>query len=226
MPVGVDFGLQGGLVAIDGRHIVFATKTPVFNYPLVKLEATDGIAAKHRQFLSWRSKMDQVKNGTLPKSKKPKPMASRYVETGELRPQPIALFDTEAITSLLRQVRLLAILRGYPDIFVAIEEPQTFVGKSGVKGYRASGRCDNAWLSAMHDASIRGGYVSPKHWKSTMGLGEDKNESLLLAAQKFELPDHMKDDHDLCEAALIADFIRLHASRYLTMSTGTLYDNS
>ena len=53
-----------------------------------------------------------------------------------------------------------------------------------------------------------------------MGLTDDKDDSLFMAKQLLNVPADMRDDHDLCEAALLALFVEQHADRYLTFMQG------
>jgi len=115
----------------------------------------------------------------------------------------------------LRKAAREATCRGYLGIFVAIEEPQMFTGVSSPKTYFASGRGQNALTLACHREALTPFWFSPKHWKTRLGLDDNKETSLIRASEHLQLPEEMKRDHDLCEAALLAFFVQTHAERYL-----------
>lgn len=198
MAVGVDFGFEGGLVALDENRVVMASKTPVMKLPVREGESD----------LKWRK---DSKSQSKAAKKKP-----RYIKTGELKPRISQVYDTPAIVDLLGEVQRCAVLYGYIDLVLAIESPQMVIGKSHPNTYFASGRGQNAWLIAAAQCGIEPLFFSPKHWKSTLGLDEDKSNSLTMAERVLELNDTVRGDHDLCEAALLAYFVQTHASRYLT----------
>lgn len=197
MVVGVDFGLSGGLVCLDGNEVVLHSKMPVLKVPLIDGEST---AKKERDSKS-RSK-EAMKH-------------QRSKTTQELLPRVMTVYDTEGIWQFLHQAARVATSRAYLGLFVAIEEPQMFIGKSSPKSYFAAGRGQNAFMLACRRKCITPVWFSPKHWKSALGLTDDKELSLIWAKEHLQLPQDMSGDHDLCEAALLALFVQQHAERYL-----------
>lgn len=197
LPVGIDFGFDGGIVALHGNKIALASKTPVLKLPMHVGET------------------DEDKCRSLRSKSKANLAIKRFVKSGERKPKQYQIYDTVAIGDLLDQASRIATEEGYHGMFVAIEEPQMLIGTSSPKTYFASGRGQNAWVLACYQRGIMPVWFNPKSWKGKLGLSDNKELSLQLAEKLFELPDHMKQDHDLCEAALLAHFVRDQAPRYL-----------
>jgi hypothetical protein len=56
-------------------------------------------------------------------------------------------------------------------------------------------------------------FITPQTWKKFWGLSRDKNDSLLLAREKWPkagMHINKKKHHNIAEALLIAEFLRLH----------------
>ena len=67
------------------------------------------------------------------------------------------------------------------------------------------------WENAASYFGIPIYIVNPKHWKSCMGLSSNKEESLALAAKLFPtLPNEIRKNNDICEAALLAAWAQDH----------------
>lgn len=201
LPIGIDFGFEGGIVALHGNKIALASKTPVLKLPMQMGETDD----------------DKCKS--LKSKSKANLAIKRFVKNGERKPRQYQIYDTNAIGDLLDQASRVATEEGYQGMFVAIEEPQMLIGTSSPKTYFASGRGQNAWALACYQRGLLPVWFNPKSWKRKLGLGDDKADSLALAEKLFDLPEHMKQDHDLCEAALLAYFVQDQAGRYLQWGT-------
>jgi hypothetical protein len=197
LPLGIDFGAEGGVALLKDNSVIYASKTPTFGFKYIVCEIDD---ERDRSSAS-KLKADRAKK--------------RYSRSKELKPKSMTIYDTAEIENMLRTSEHLARQAGYAGIVVAIEEPQMHIGKSHPKTYFASGRGQNAWFFACNKLKIRPVVVNPKTWKSDLGLDSEKQNSVVLANACMTMPEELSQDHDVCEAALIAFYIQNYAVRYL-----------
>lgn len=195
---GVDIGVKGGFGMIEGDRILMACQVNGFDAVLRELEGD------HKKLTA--------------KDKKKK----RYVD-GTLAPVTARVFDSSEMIELLLQAKELARKQGYKGIYVVVEGPQLHIGKTHPAGYLVTGGCFHTWAYALDLCSVSWGTVAPSHWKSGMKLTSDKLLSTTrlcdLTANATELmvtpKKRLLDDHNVCEAVLLALWLQKHCTRVL-----------
>lgn len=202
LPAGVDFGAEGGLVLVDKQEVVDYFRVPTRKLAIHRAETDDDYAAVVRRQEAGKPRKADGKRASK---------RQRWI----LPPKRMVVYDTDRLVTRLKATQKLSQERGYDGIFVLIESPQMLVGRSSVKTYFASGRCQNAWFNSLHKTGIPFAEIAPTSWKNMLGLDRDKDFSREMASEYFDLPEEVAESHDLCEAALIALYLRQYTRRYL-----------
>lgn len=195
---GVDIGIAGGFGMVKGDKVLIACQV---NGSDAKMQELEG---DHKKLTA--------------KDKK----KTRYVD-GTLAPVTARVFDSGDLIRLLIKARTMAVRRGYAGIYVAVESPQLHIGKSHPAGYLVTGGCYHTWVYALDLCGIPWGTVSPTHWKSGMKLTSSKQQSMARlheltsnANQLMVTPKkRLLDDHNVCEAVLLALWLQKHCTRML-----------
>jgi hypothetical protein len=195
---GVDIGIAGGFGMVLGDRVLLACQVNGSSAVLQELEGD------HKKLTA--------------KDKKKK----RYVD-GTLAPVTTRTFDSSEMIELLLKAKKIARKNGYEGIYVAVEAPQLHIGKTHPSGYLVTGGCFHTWAYALDLCSVPWGTVAPSHWKSGMKLTSDKLLSTTrlcdLTANATELmvtpKKRLLDDHNVCEAVLLALWLQKHCTRVL-----------
>lgn len=203
MPVGIDSGLDGAIVGLNGNIAVYAEKIPTYTMPVYRMERDESYDAAVLRDLRGKPWKDDSR---------------RYRKNNELKPaKKMRMFDTEAICQQLTDVGEVAIQAGYAGICVLVEEPQTLVGqrKFAVGQVASTGRFQNAMLGSLNHMKLKWLYVSPISWKQAYSLTSDKEFCISEANRRLVIPEPHQQDDGVCEAALIAWFLKQFCQRYL-----------
>jgi Holliday junction resolvasome RuvABC endonuclease subunit len=95
---------------------------------------------------------------------------------------------------------------------IGIEAVHVMPGQGAVstgKFMRAAGAIEAVATLTRYSVT----FITPQTWKKFWGLSRDKNDSLLLAREKWPkagMHINKKKHHNIAEALLIAEFLRLH----------------
>lgn len=116
------------------------------------------------------------------------------------------IYNSQAFTAMLTELRELAISKGYIGPVVVVEEATVRTGISSPKTYFSTGGCLNAWHDALNAMDIKFFMVAPITWKSELSIPSDKEKSLeRFSTFEFKnVPDAVAKDDNLAEAAMIA----------------------
>lgn len=198
LPCGIDPGIAGGFGMLCDDEILVAEKIVGTKVSMHTLEGS------HKKLTA------------KDKSKK------RYVD-GTLAPSNSRMFNAVVMQEVVQKALAMARQRGFAGIYVAIESPQTLIGKSSPASYLVTGGCFHTWIYVLESNAIKWGCVAPAHWKDGLKLTSDKNLSLaklvewLPSAVNVRLSAGVRlvDEHNVAEAVLLAHWLRQYCPRRL-----------
>lgn len=193
-PIGVDLGIGGGLVLLDGREIAFVAKTP-------------------------RIKLGERVAFPIPEDEKQRKAQAKR-KTKQFNPD-WSIYDLGGMVELVREAERVAIDRGYCGALLVVERYQLHIGKSHPRNYFSMGACYEGWQYAGHARGMTVVAVDPNDWKPHFGLTSDKQQSLDLARSSFSNAQELGEDDNLCEAALLAKWATVHLARRLSLTKDT-----
>lgn len=123
----------------------------------------------------------------------------------------VSIYDSQQAINFIYDCRYRAAAEGFSGICLFLEEPQSMQNRDSFRSYLSTGRCLNCWESAAFKAKVPIYVVNPKHWKSTMNLSSEKQESIDMARRLMPtIPVDIRDDDNMCEAALLAYWAQIH----------------
>jgi len=198
LPCGVDPGIAGGFGMLCDDNILMAERVCGTKVKLQELEGS------HKKLTA--------------KDKRKK----RYVD-GTLAPSNSRLFNAVVMQDVIQRAVKRARELGFAGIYVAIESPQTLIGKSSPASYLVTGGCFHTWIYVLESNAIKWGCVAPAHWKDGLKLTSDKNLSVAKLIEWLPSAVHVRlsadvrlvDDHNVAEAVLLAHWLRQYCPRRL-----------
>jgi len=210
MPVGIDFGAKGGMVAVDSSEVFYFKTVPTYAVHVRTFEAD---LAREKSLVS-KSKVALAKK--------------RFKvgrNAGELKPRSTRCFNTAQLLYDITELAAKAAVAGYSGLFFLIEAPLKTSGAGmqrarghfeSVASHFGSGRCQNAWYTAFKVAGCDFAEVSATSWRAGLKLKGDKDKSMEMAGQLYpRAPAELLASHDMAESLLLCHYLKTHGQRYL-----------
>lgn len=210
MPVGIDLGANGGMVAVDGNTVFHFGKIPSCAVKIRPFEADK----KRIKMLASKSKVALAQKRFK--------LGDR---AGELKPKITRSFNAAQLMFDTVQLAARAEVAGYSGLFFLLEAPMTATGRvasratshfESVAGYFSTGRCQNAWYSVFATTGFGFAEVKPQTWRAGLKLKGDKTNSVAMAKHLYpDAPEELLASHDLAESLLLCHYLKTQGSRYL-----------